>query len=332
MSVESVINDWKSGLFKPVNWFEGEEDFFIDRAISYAEKQILPPEQTSFNLTVFYGKDAVWSDVINSCRRYPMFSDRQVVLLKEAQQMKDLDKLESYLENPLSSTVFVVSYKEKKLDARRKFTKLIKEKGVLVTTRKLYEKELHEWTQRLVQHKKFSISARALAMVVEHIGNDLSRIENELDKLMLNLGSRTAIREDDVEKYIGVSRDYNVYELQSALAEKDMTKSIRILRFFEANPKAGPAELVLPSLYSFFSKVYMIFGMDTSDEKTIAAATGIHPYYVKQHIKAAKLYGFQGTENVLLLLHQYNLKRIGVGAAGMNNGSLLKELIVKMIR
>ena len=331
MSVEKIIADWKRGAFKPVYWLEGEEDYFIDKVVDYAEHHILNESEASFNLTVFYGKDASWPDVINACRRYPMFAERQVVVLKEAQQMRDTEKLESYVENPLASTVFVVSYKEKKLDARKKFAKLIKEKGVLLTTKKMYENQLQEWTQELLQSKGLTISQKGLLLLVDHIGNDLTRIENEIDKISVNLGKRTNITEDDIEKYIGVSKDFNVFELQAALAAKDLAASVRIIQYFEANPKAAPIQLILPSLYSFFSKVFMVFGAGTSDDKTIAANIGVNPYFVKDYVKAAKLYTYPGVEKALLLLHHYNLKAVGVGNTGTEDASLLKEMVVKMM-
>ncbi len=331
MSVEKIITDWKKGSFKPIYWLEGEEDFFIDKVVDYAEHNILSESDASFNLSVFYGKDANWADVVNACRRYPMFAERQVVILKEAQQMRDVEKLESYVENPLISTVFVVSYKEKKLDARKKFTKLVKEKGVLLTTKKMYDREVPEWTQTLVHSRGLTISPKGLALLVDHIGNDLTRIENEIDKLSVNLGKRTGITEDDIEQYIGVSKEYNVFELQAALAAKDLPRAIRIIQYFENNPKAGPIQLVLPSLYSFFSKVFMVFGAGASDEKSVAAAIGVNPYFMKDYMQAAKLYTYPGVEKVLLLLHQYNLKSVGVGSTNTEDASLMKEMVVKMM-
>ncbi len=331
MSVEKIITDWKKKSFKPLYWLEGEEEYFIDKAVEFAEHHILSESEASFNLTIFYGKDANWPDVINACRRYPMFAERQVVLLKEAQQMRDVEKLESYMENPLHSTVFVVSYKEKKLDARKKFAKLIKEKGVLLTTKKIYDNQLPEWTQNLLQAKGLTITQKGLLLLVDHIGNDLTRIENEVDKICVNLGKRTNITEDDIEQYIGVSKDYNVFELQSALAAKDLARSIRIIQYFEANPKAVPIQLVLPSLYSFFSKVFMIFGAGTSDEKTIATSIGVNPYFMKEYLQAARVYTYPGVEKALLLLHHYNLRAVGVGDPGTEDASLLKEMVVKML-
>jgi DNA polymerase III subunit delta len=331
MAVEKIINEWKKGVFKPLYWLEGEEEYYIDKAINYAERNILSENESSFNLAVFYGKDANWAEVINACRRYPMFAERQVVLLKEAQQMRDIEKLEPYIENPLPSTILVVSYKDKKLDARKKFTKLVKEKGVLLSTKKMYDRDLPEWTHELVRSKGLTINQKAMMMLVDHIGNDLSRIENEIDKLTINLGKRNNITEDDIELYIGVSKEFNVFELQSALATKDLSRTIRIIGYFESNPKAAPMQLILPALYNFFSKVFMIFGAGTMDEKAVASAIGVNPYFIRDYMNAAKLYTYAGVEKVLLLLHHYNLKSIGVGSINTAEASLLKEMAVKMI-
>ena len=331
MIVEKIIAEWKRQNFKPVYWLEGDEEYFIDKAVDFAEHHILNENESSFNLSVFYGKDANWADVVNACRRYPMFAERQVVLLKEAQQMKDVEKLISYIENPLSSTVFVISYKEKKLDARKRFAKIVKEKGELISTKKMYDSKLPEWTQEMLQLKGLTITQKGLILLVEHIGNDLTRIVNEVDKLSVNLGTRKNITEEDIEEYIGVSKEYNVFELQTALAAKDLARSIQIIQYFEANPKAGPIQLILPSLYSFFSKVFMIFSAGTNDEKAIAASIGVNPFFIKDYILAARLYKYPGVEKVLLLLHTYNLKSIGVGSINTGDASLMKEMVVKMM-
>jgi len=331
MLANTIISDWKKGSYKPLYWLEGEEEYFIDKVMKYAENSILNESETAFNLSVFYGKDADWAAVINACRRYPMFSEKQVVLLKEAQQMRDIDKLEAYIENPLTSTIFVVSYKEKKVDGRTRLAKLLKEKGVVLTTKKLYDNQLPEWTEELVESKDLTISQKALILLVDHIGNDLSRIENEIDKIAINLGQRKGITETDVEQYVGVSKDYNVFELQAALATKNLSKAIRIIQYFEANPKAAPIQLILPSLYGFFSKVFMIYGLNTRDEKTIAASLGVNTFFVKDYLKATSVYNYADVEKLLLLLSDYNLKSIGINNSGAPDASLLKEMVVKMI-
>lgn len=331
MSAEKIISDWKKKLFKPVYWLEGEEDFFIDKIVNYAEHNILTEAEAGFNLTVFYGRDADWTQVINACKRYPMFAERQVVLLKEAQHMRDIDKLESYIAQPLPSTIFVVSYKEKKVDGRTQLAKLLKTKAEVFTTKKMYDNQLPEWTNEQVKSKGFTISQKAVLLLVDHIGNDLSRIDNEIDKMLINLGSRTSITEDDIEKYVGVSKEYNPFELQSAMAAKDLPKAMRIIQYFEANPKAAPIQLVLPTLYNLFSKTYMIFGQSAKDDKTIAANIGVNAWFVKDYLLVARNYGYNGVEKALLLLHHYNLRSVGVNDTGSSDASLLKEMVVKMV-
>ncbi len=331
LSAEQIIRDWKRKIYKPIYWLEGEEEYFINEVMDFAEHQLLPESEKSFNLSVFYGRDADWAAVVNACRRYPMFAEKQVVLLKEAQQMRDISKLEPYIQQPLVSTIFVVSYKDKKVDGRSKLSRLLKEKGELLSTKKMYDNQIPEWVTDLLKGKGLTINQKALSVLIDHIGNDLMRIRSEVEKIQINLGNRKAIHEDDVEKYVGISKEYNVFELQAALVRKDLYGAFRIIQYFEGNPKAGPIQLVLPALYSFFSKVYMIFGLTSPDEKIAASALGVSPYFVKDYLQAAKNYGFSGIENVLLLLHQYNLKSVGVNSVAVEDGSLLKELVVKII-
>ncbi|MEY4823231.1 MAG: hypothetical protein RLZZ75_144 [Bacteroidota bacterium] len=331
MSAEKIIADWKKGNFKPIYWLEGDEPFFIDQVVHYAEHKILPEAEASFNLSIFYGKDADWSSVVNACMRYPMFADKQVVILKEAQQMRDIEKLESYIDNPLSSTIFVVSFKEKKVDGRSKLAKTLKSKGEMLSTKKMYDSQLPEWVNQMVASHKLTITPKALHLLVDHIGNDLSRLQNEVEKLAVNLAGRKNITEDDIEKYIGVSKDFNVFELQDALGKRDLAKTIRIIHYFEANPKAAPIQMILPALYNYFSKVFMLYSLPNITEQSAAAALGVNPFFVKEYIATARRYDYEGIEKVLLLLHQYNLRSIGVHDAGTSDAGLLKELAVKMI-
>ena len=331
LSAEQIIRDWKRKIFKPIYWLEGEEEYFINEVMDYAEHHLLPEEEKAFNLSIFYGRDADWAAVVNACRRYPMFAERQVVLLKEGQQMRDIAKLEPYIQHPLGSTIFVVSYKDKKVDGRSKLAKLLKEKGELLSTKKMYDNQLPEWVTELLESKGLTIQQKALYLLLDHIGNDLTRIRSEIEKIQINLGTRTSILEEDIENFVGISKEYNAFELQSALGRKDREKAIRIVQYFESNPKAGPIQMVLPALYSFFSKVYMIFAIPGPDEKTTAAALGVSPFFVKDYLVAAKNYGFAGTENALLLLQHYNLKSVGVGSVNVEDAGLLKELVVKLI-
>ncbi|HEY5462247.1 MAG TPA: DNA polymerase III subunit delta [Hanamia sp.] len=331
MNTNLIITEWGNNNFKPVYWLEGEEDYFIDEIMEYAEKKILSSSDAEFNQTVFYGKDANWADIVNACRRYPMFSERQVVLLKEAQQMKDIEKLESYIENPLNSTVLVVSYKGKILDGRGKFSKLIKKKGEVFLSKKIYDNQLPSWVSSYLQINGFQITPKALNLLVDHIGNDLSRIVNEIEKLSLNLGKEKNITEDDIEKYIGISKEYNIFELQKAYSKKDQAKAIRIVQYFEANPKAVPIQLVLPSLYSYFSKILPIYQMNDKSERALKPLFSFNSHLVDQVLETIKNYTFSQVEQIIILLHDSNLKSIGIDSSGVSSGSLMKELSYKII-
>ena len=331
MDTISIISEWEKNNFKPIYWLEGEEDYFIDEIMGYAEKKILSEADAGFNQTVFYGKDANWADIINACRRYPMFAERQIVLLKEAQQMKDIEKLESYVENPLNSTVFVVSYKGKTLDGRSKFSKLIKKKGEVFLSKKIYDNQLPSWINGYLQTNGFKITSKALNLLVDHIGNDLSRIVNEIDKLSLNIGKEKNITEDDIEKYIGISKEYNIFELQKAFSKKDNAKAIRILQYFEANPKAVPIQLILPSLYSYFAKILPVYQMTDKSERALKPLFSFNSHLVDQILDTIKNYSFSQIEQIIILLHDANLKSIGIDSYGLSPAAIMKELSYKIM-
>jgi DNA polymerase-3 subunit delta len=260
-----------------------------------------------------------------------MNAEKQIVLLKEAQTMKDIERLETYITKPSDKTIFVVSYKEKKLDGKTKFAKKVKDNAVVLTTKKLYENQVGEWITNIVKSFNVSITPKASVLLVHQIGNDLSRLKNEIEKIVVNLDSKRNISEDEIEKFIGISKEYNVFELQDALAQKNLIKAIRISQYFAANPKAAPIQMILPGLYGFFSKVYMVFGAGSNDERTVTSAIGVAPFQVRNYIQAANNYGLRGIESVLLLLHEYNLRSIGVNDSVTSDANLLKEMIVRII-
>jgi DNA polymerase-3 subunit delta len=301
--MEKILQDWKAKKFRPIYWLEGEEPYYIDMLLNYAENNLLTPAEAEFNLTVFYGKDAEMPAIINACRRYPMFAERQVVILREAQMMRDVEGLIPYIEKPQPSTVFVVAYKDKKLDGRKQ---MVKEQGL-------------------------TIHARAQQLLVDHIGNDLSRLYNETVKLAVNLGKRKNITEDDIEEFIGVSKEFNVFELQSAFGQKNLTKTVQIIQYFESNPKAGPIQMILPSLFNFFSKVYMLYALRGADQQTLSTQLGVKPYFLNEYLASSQKYSFQQIERALLLLHHYNLKSVGIDSARTTDADLMKELAVKIM-
>jgi DNA polymerase-3 subunit delta len=331
MSVEQILSDWSRKTYKPVYWLEGEEPYYIDKLTQFAEHQILPADQTAFNLSVFYGRDAKVDEVINACKRYPMFHELQVVVLKEAQQMRDLDKLETYISNPLGSTIFIVAHKEKKVDGRSKLSKILKTKAEVLSTKKLYDNELPEWASSMIKTKALDIHSKALHMLVGHIGNDLQRIENEVDKLSINLQGRKQITEDDIENFIGISKEFNIFELQAAIINRDLPAALNIINYFSSNPKAAPIQLILPTLFSFFSKLYVAASIGSRDEYSLSAALGVKGFFVKQYIQALQRYNYTDIEKVLMLLQHYNLMSVGIGRVNIDDASLLKEMVAKIV-
>ncbi len=331
MSVEKILDSWKQKKYEPIYWLQGEEEYYIDILTHFAEHDMLPESEASFNLTVFYGKDADWAAVTNACKRYPMFAEKQVVLLKEAQHMKDLEKMEPYVANPLDSTIFIVAYKGKLLDKRTKLNKLLQTKAEVFISEKIKDYKIQEWIADMVKSKGFSISPKSTALLEEHIGNDLSRIANEVDKLSINLGNKKNIGEDDIEKYIGISKEYNAFELQDALAKKDMLKALKIIQYFDSNPKAAPIQLVLPTLYGFVSRVYSAYGMKDHSDASLKPLFYFNTSALQQAKLMMKNYGYHGVERILLLLHHYNLKSIGIGDNGSPGGTLMREMVAKMM-
>jgi DNA polymerase-3 subunit delta len=331
MEAAEIVASWKTGKFRPTYWLEGEEAYEIDKITDFAEHQLLPEDQQSFNLSIFYGKDSRVEDILNACRRYPMFYERQVVIVKEAQHVKELDRLESYIEHPLPSTIFIVAHKDKKLDGRSRLSKLLKSNAVVVTTRKLYDNELPEWVTDLVRAKGLDIRSKALNMLVNHIGNDLQRIENEIDKLRINMGTRTQIDEDDIERFVGISKEFNVFELQAAIVQRDITAALHIINYFSSNPKAGPIQLLLPTLFSFFSKLYVAFSSPSRDEQSIGGLLGLRPFMTRQYLVAMQRYDFKEIEEALILLEQYNLLSVGIGRGDADDASLMRELLLKIM-
>ena len=331
MSVERIISDWEKGSFRPLYWLEGEEDYFIDQLMNYAEHKVLSPSDAEFNLTVFYGRDANWADVINACRRYPMFAERQLVLLKEGQQMKDLDKLEGYIANPLPSTIFIISYKGKTIDKRTSLAKIIKAKGDVLSSSKIPDYKLNTWTAGMIQSMGFTIAPKTLILLIDHIGNDLSRIANEVEKLSLNMGARKNITEDDIETFVGISKEYNIFELQNAFNKKDLGKAITIIQYIESNPKVIPIQMLLPSLYNHFSKLLIIYQMPNRNEESVKHLFYNNSFVAKEALQAAKNYNYKSIEQAIMILHEYNLKTVGINTANNSPGQLLKEMAVKII-
>ncbi|MFD0792536.1 DNA polymerase III subunit delta [Mucilaginibacter litoreus] len=337
MTATDIIKDLKNRKFKPLYLLHGDEPYYIDLIGNFIENNILSEAERGFNQTVLYGKDTDIMTAINAAKRYPMMSDYQVVLIKEAQDMKwgrdDDDKkginpVLAYLENPLPSTIMVFCYKYGKFDKRKKTYKAIERNGIVFESAGLYDNKIPGWIEGYINDKKYKISQQASAMLAEYLGNDLSKIANELDKLMLNINPGAEISLKDIQDNIGISKEYNVFELQSALIKKDAYKVNQIVNYFEANPKANPIVLVLGNLNNFFSKVLAYHYV--KDKSNAAKELGVSPYFLKDYELAARGYQLAKTFQVISYLREYDLKSKGVDS-NTDHGGLMRELMFKIL-
>lgn len=339
MNAEDIIKDLKNRKFKPVYLLHGEEPYFIDQVGNYVEHHLLSDAEKGFNQTVLYGKDTDVMTVLNAAKRYPMMAEHQVVIVKEAQDMKwgkdDDDKktinpLLSYLESPLPSTILVFCYKYGKFDKRKKTYKAMDKNGLVFESSPMYDNKLPGWIEGYISAKGYRIQQQATLMLAEYLGNDLSKIANELDKLMLNIAKGEEITMKHVHDNIGISKEYNVFELQGALGKKDVVKVNRIINYFEANPKSNPLVLVLGNLNNYFSKVLAYHYTRDKSPQNLAKELGVNPFFIKDYEQAARSYDFAKTMQVIGLLREYDMKSKGVGS-NLGPGELMKELMFRIL-
>lgn len=329
MTYEEILRDIRAGKFQPIYFLHGEEPYFIDGIEAAIDRYALPEEQKGFNQTILYGKDVNHLSLLDYLRRYPMMSERQVVILREAQEMKTLGELVSYAEKPMLSTVFVVCHKHKKYDMRSKLAKALSSKGLVFESKKLYDNQVPEWIITYCKGKKLGIETPAAALLAEYLGTDLAKISNELDKLALNLPAGTSISPAHIQEYIGISKDFNVYELQRAFATRDLPKVALIEQYFAANIRKNPLIVTISSLFAYFSKVYMLhFLKGSSDAEMVKALELRSDWFLKEYKLAANNYTRAQTESVLQLLKQFDLRSKGVNTDTTNTDEeeLMKEL------
>ncbi len=339
MTAPEIIKDLTNRKYKPLYLLHGDEPYFIDLVSNHVEHKLLPDAEKGFNQTVLYGKDTDIMAVLNSAKRYPMMADYQVVLVKEAQEMKwgnesddkkGINPLLSYLENPLPSTILVFCYKYGKFDKRKKTYKAIEKNGIVFESAALYDSKIPAWIELYLTEKGYKINQQASLMLAEYLGNDLSKIVNELDKLMLNVAAGQEITLKHIHDNIGISKEYNVFELQTALSKKDALKVNRIINYFEANPKANPMVLVLGNLNNFFSKVLIYHYSKDRSPQNLARELGISPFFIKDYEQAARSYPDNKTKQIISYLREYDVKSKGV-ESNTEAGGLMKELMFKIL-
>lgn len=329
--VSKIVNEIKQGNIKPIYFFMGEEPYYIDRLTEYIENNILTEEEKGFNQMVLYGKDVTIEDVISNAKRYPMMADRQVVIVKEAQELaRTIEKLESYAENPQPTTVLVFAYKYKTLDKRKKVTKLLEKKGVVYESKKMYDNQVGDWIKRVLSGKGYTIEPKAAAMLVEFLGTDLSKINNELEKLMIILPQGSTITAHVIEENIGISKDYNVFELRKAIGERDQLKAYKIADYFSQNPKDNPLVMTVGLVFGFFSQLLQYHGLKDRNPSNVAKILKVNPYFVKDYDIALRNYPMKKVSAIVATLRDVDVKSKGVGANAISQADLLKEMLVKI--
>ena len=333
MDANKIISDIKAGKLHPIYLLHGDESYAIDLVSDYIEDHVLNDAQKGFDQTVLYGKDAEFSAIVSAAKRYPMMSDYQVIIVKEAQNLKwkEDDLLTAYLDNPMMSTVLVLAYKHGKFDKRRKVYKAAGKVGVVLESARLFDNKVAPWITNYVKDKGWSIHPQAAAMVAEYLGADLSKVVNELDKLMLNVPVGQEISAQHIEQNIGISKDFNVFELTTALANRDATKAFRIVDYFGANPRSNPMPVVLGAMAGYFTKVLKYHYLKDRSPQVVAKELGVHPFFTREYDVAARAFDRRKTFDIINYLRESDLKSKGLNAVNLEAGDLLKELVYKIL-
>ena len=350
--VNQILLDLKRKIYKPIYFLSGEEAHYIDVISDYIENNVLEEGDKEFNQSVVYGKEVDLAGVLGLAKQFPMMSEYNVVIVKEAQNIKELNKgadsdeedtpqkvtgsggtqnFLNYLLHPQPSTILVFCYKYKKLDKRSAISKALQKNAVYLETKKLFDNQVPDWINSYLKEKNHAINPKAAGLVAESLGNDLSKIANELDKLLINLPAGKEISLEMIQENIGISKDFNVFELQDALAKRDVLKANRIIQHFAGNEKENPSPKVLASLYSYFSKILQYHFLTDRSKFSVAAALGVNPFFVEGYSKAALNYNSSKLKQIFGYLKECDLKSKGVDNPSIPYGELLKELVFKIL-
>lgn len=330
--VKQLVADIKNRKLKPIYFLMGEEPYYIDRVSEFIEEQVLTEDERGFNQMVLYGRDVTIDDIVGNAKRFPMMSEYQVIIVKEAQDLsRSIEKLVDYAKQPQPSTILVLNYKYKTLDKRKSLYKTLKKMGVVYESKKLYENQVADWIRRVLAPKDYTISPKAAQMLVEFLGTDLSKINNELEKLQIILPKGEQISPEHIEENIGISKDFNNFELRKAIGNGDVKKAHQIITYFAENPKDNPMVVTVSLLFNFFSQLLHLHGMNDQTPRAVASALKINPYFVNEYLTAARNYPMRKVSSVVGTLREFDLKSKGVGAYAVPQGDLLKELLVKIM-
>ncbi len=336
-SFQQIYDHLKAGEYAPIYFLHGEEAYYIDKVSDYIEGHALSDSDKGFNQTILYGKDVDVATMLNHARRFPMMSDRQVVIVKEAQAIADLTKedgiklLDGYIQNPLPSTILVINYKHKTLDKRTKLAKSLDKFTVVMESKKLYDNQVPDWIFGYVKEKGFSIEDKAALLLAQYIGTNLERMAHEIDKILINFKEPISISSGHVQKYVGISKDYNVFELQKAIATQDMPMAVRIANYFEADPKSNPLLPVITTIFNLFSRLLIVHKESNKSDNNIASVLGLHRFFAGEYLLAARNYPLNKVIENIGHIRQADLASKSIGTGTITDGQILKELLYKLM-
>ncbi len=329
--INNIVSDIKRGNTKPIYFLMGEETYYIDKISEFIEQNVLDETEKGFNQQVIYGRDSNIENIVAAAKRFPMMAEKQVIIVKEAQDLsRTIEKLESYAENPQPTTVLVVNYKYKKLDKRKKLHKTISKTGLIFESKKLYDNQVPDWIRRVLSGKEYQIVPKASQMLVDFLGTDLSKISNELEKLTSILPKQTIITDVHIEDNIGISKDFNNFELRKAVGEKNVIKANQIIKYFSENPKNNPLVMTISLLNSFFTQLLLFHGLQDKSKHSVAKSIGVNPYFVDEYFLAARNYPMRKVAQIISFLRSADMKSKGVGAS-QTHGDILKEVVFKIL-
>lgn len=332
MDFDVILQNLKKKVYHPVYLLQGEEPYYIDLISNYIEKYVLTDSEKGFNQSIFYGKDTEELTIVHTALRFPMMSEKQVVIVKEAQSLKEIEKLASYASKPMPSTILVLNYKYKSLTGKSKLLAAVKANGVVLSTKRLWENQVPSWIEKFLKQHGFTIAPQACQIMTEYLGTDLSKLANELNKLVIAVSDTKHVTVEHIEKNIGVSKEYNLLELQNALAARNILKANRIVSYFGANPNQHSIQATVAILFGFFSKAFMVHFLKNKAEAAASKELGVHSYYMKSIMVAAKNYTPAKLYEIIGILREYDLKSKGMGVSGMvTPAELHKELIYKIL-
>lgn len=331
MDYAKLISEIKNKDFRPIYFLSGEEPFFIDKIVSLIEHTALDEAERSFNQVVLYGADKDISEIINEAKRYPMMAERVVVIVKEAQHLKNLESLEAYAENPQPSTVLVFAYKYKKPDKRKKVFSILAKKHVLFESKKVYENKINDWVVLMLKEHGLKASPKAVLMLAESLGTDLGRIDSEINKLAMIAPRGSELSPELIEENVGISKDFNNFELCAALNRLDFEKALRIQQYFQSNPKDNPLVLTISLLYRNFRILMILAQIKGASPGEMAKQAGVNPYTLNEYLGALNHYDIRKIARIMAYLRETDLKSKGVNNASSSDSELLKELLFKIV-